>query len=144
MICRPILQKNGNVLEISCSAEGMLAVSKEALLQVITNLCINSNKHTATGTVAIDARDDAKRERVIFTVADNGSGISPDDIPHIFERGFSKDGSTGLGLTICRDIIESAGGAIAVDEACADAPGATIRFTVPAAERSNDEHDSAC
>lgn len=143
-ICRPILLKNGNTLETSCHTERMISISKEALLQVITNLCINSNKHTSAGTISIDVGENAEHTMAVFTVADNGCGISPDDVPHIFDRGFSKDGSTGLGLTICRDIIESAGGEIAVVETPASAPGTTIRFTVPAVERSDDEHDSAC
>lgn len=54
------------------------------------------------------------------------------DLPHIFERGYGTDGGNGLGLTICRDIIESMGGTIAVEKT--DKTGTTIRFTVPSGE----------
>lgn len=60
---------------------------------------------------------------------DNGSGIDEADLPHIFERGYGTDGGNGLGLTICRDIIESMGGHIAVEQT--GTSGTTIRFTVP-------------
>ena len=128
-VCRPILQKNQNRLEIVCRTERSITANKESLLQVLINLCINSNKHTTGGLVTIRA-DDAKDGAAAFTVKDTGSGISAEDLPHIFERGYSSDGGNGLGLTICWDIIEAAGGSIAVEQT--DSNGTTIRFTVPA------------
>ena len=128
-VCRPILMKNRNRLELFCQAKRRISASKEALLQVLINLCINSNKHTADGVVVISASDGTDNT-VVFSVRDNGSGISTEDLPYIFERGYSKDGGNGLGLTICREIIESAGGSISVESTGAD--GTTICFTVPA------------
>ena len=128
-VCRPILLKNGNGMEIRCQTKRKVSANKEALLQVLINLCINSNKHTAGGVVSVSAVD-AAGGFVAFSVCDSGSGICPEDLPYIFERGYSKDGGNGLGLTICREIIESAGGSISVEKTGAD--GTTIRFTVPA------------
>ena len=128
-VCRPILLKNQNRLETVCRTRRPITANKESLLQVLINLCINAGKHTSGGLVTICA-DDAKDGAAAFTVSDNGSGIAPEDLPHIFERGYSRDGGNGLGLTICRDIIEAAGGGIAVERTGSD--GTTIRFTVPA------------
>lgn len=128
-VCRPILMKNSNRMELSCLTKRKISANKEALLQVLINLSINSNKHTADGVVSVSALDDGDG-MVAFTVSDSGSGISSEDLPYIFERGYSKDGGNGLGLTICREIIESAGGSISVEKT--DAEGTTIRFTVPA------------
>ena len=108
-VCRPVLLKNKNRLETICQTQHTITANKESLLQVLINLCINSNKHTNGGTVIVCV-DDAKDDVVAFTVSDNGSGIADEDLPHIFERGYSRDGGNGLGLTICRDIIESAVG----------------------------------
>ena len=127
-VCRPILLKNQNRLEIICRTKRPITANKEALLQVLINLCINSNKHTNGGSVTVCA-DDVQEDAVLFTVSDTGCGIAPEDLPHIFERGYSSDGGNGLGLTICRDIIEAAGGSIAVEQTGSE--GTTIRFTVP-------------
>ena len=127
-VCRPILLKNRNQLETVCRTRSDITASKEALLQVLINLCINSNKHTIGGLVTICA-EDMEAGTVAFTVSDNGGGINPEVLPHIFERGYSRDGGNGLGLTICRDIIEAAGGNIAVEKTGSE--GTIIRFTVP-------------
>ena len=132
-VCRPILMKNNNRMELFCRTKQMISANKDSLLQVLINLCINSNKHTADGVVSVSASDGTDGE-VSFSVRDNGSGISTEDLPYIFERGYSKDGGNGLGLTICREIIESAGGSISVESTGAD--GTTIRFTVPAKEEN--------
>ena len=68
---------------------------------------------------------------VDFYVSDDGAGIAKEDLPHIFERGGGTDGGNGLGLTICRDIIESMNGRIAIEKT--DGSGTTVHFTVPAA-----------
>ena len=94
---------------------------------MLINLAINSSKHTKNGTIAFCAKD--RDNWLDVYVTDNGSGIAPEDLPHIFERGYGTDGGNGLGLTICRDIIESAGGSIAIEKT--DQTGTTIRFTVP-------------
>ena len=132
-VCRPILLKNQNRLELSCLTRRPITANKESLLQVLINLCINSNKHTTDGAVTLCARD-AADNAVAFTVRDTGGGIAEEDLPHIFERGYSRDGGNGLGLTICRDIIEAAGGSIAVEHT--GSAGTAIRFTVPAGKEA--------
>ena len=61
-------------------------------------------------------------------MSDTGSGISAEDIPHIFEQGYSPDGSSGLGLAICREAIEAHGGKIQLEKTGPD--GTTFSFTV--------------
>ena len=57
-----------------------------------------------------------------------GTGISREALAHLFDKGYSTDGGNGLGLYICRDIIESTGGKITADSS---ENGAVFRFTVP-------------
>ncbi len=128
-VCRPVLLKNGNRLAIQCRTRRQIRGSKEALLQVLINLSINASKHTSDGLVAFGVGESGERGMAVFTVSDNGGGIREEDLPHIFERGYSTDGGNGLGLTICREIIESMGGSIAVEKT--GKTGTTIRFTVP-------------
>lgn len=126
-VCRPVLLKNGNQLRLDCRSQQTMVADKESLLQVLINLAINSGKHTRNGWVLFRVEDCP--EGVAFTVADNGSGIRPSDLPHIFQRGYGTDGGNGLGLTICRDIVESMGGIITVVKT--DETGTDIRCTIP-------------
>jgi two-component system, OmpR family, sensor kinase len=101
----------------------------DRLAQVFSNLIDNALQHTSSGgKVSVAARptsesSTAKRNRPIgveITVADNGSGIPPEELSRIFERFYqvdksrvkSKTGGLGLGLTIVKEIITAHGGTI--------------------------------
>ncbi len=93
----------------------------QRLNQVLLNLLDNALRHTPAGgavTVAVHTVDDA----ATVTVADNGPGIPPADLPHVFDRFYRGDrsrnratGGTGLGLAIARQLVEAHGGRIWVD-----------------------------
>ena len=101
--------------------------------QVVLNLLSNANRHTRGGEimVALEAGEGCVR----VAVTDTGEGISPEGMAHLFERFAPKenragsDTGTGLGLYICKHIIESHGGTIAVDSA--PGRGTAIAFTLP-------------
>jgi heavy metal sensor kinase len=86
--------------------------------QVITNLLSNAIKYNRPGgSVTVTLTRDP--QHVVLTVADTGIGIPEEDVPHIFERFYRVDkarsrtsGGNGLGLAICRSIIEAHGGTI--------------------------------
>jgi signal transduction histidine kinase len=71
-------------------------------------------------------------DKVNITVADNGRGISPEDLPHIFDRFYRGDksrqhnGESGLGLAIAKSIVEAHGGRIMV----ASDPNSGAKFTI--------------
>jgi signal transduction histidine kinase len=102
--------------------------------QVMFNLLQNARNHTENGSVTITAaeRDDDNEEEnsIIVTVSDTGSGIPPDILPDIFKRGVSGlEGGTGLGLPICKEIINSHGGDIKINSR--HGTGTTVSFTIP-------------
>ena len=71
---------------------------------------------------------------VTVTVKETGGGISPEDLPHIWERyykGKHAETGTGLGLFICKFIVESHGGTIGVESE--EGKGTAFTFTLPAA-----------
>jgi len=94
--------------------------------QVITNLLENAARHSPPhSSIRIDARDTG--EFVELSVSDQGAGIPPQDRDWVFEpfRTGSGSRSSGVGLAICKAIVEAHGGHICVT----DAPGGGARFT---------------
>lgn len=126
-VCRPMLEKKHNRLE-SDSGEGItLWGNTEMLLQVLINLTVNANRHTENGVIAYRIADEG--EWVCLRVSDTGSGIAPDLLPHIFEKGCSGDGGSGIGLTICADAMKMHHGLLEVEHT--DADGTVFRLELP-------------
>jgi len=90
------------------------------LAQVLDNLLRNAAKYSPE-TGAITLQVIPGDEEVRFVVQDEGSGIAPDEIEHVFERGFRSPRlaettqGEGLGLAVCRQIVEAQGGRISVE-----------------------------
>ena len=129
-VCRPILAKRGNKLITEVNSCPDIIANHETLMQVLINLAVNSGKHTENGTVTFSAeKSEAKDNFAVFTVSDTGTGITAEALEHLFDKGYSTDGGNGLGLYICRDIIEATGGEITAESN--GKSGAVFRFTVP-------------
>ncbi|MDD1689642.1 MAG: PAS domain S-box protein [Methanoregula sp.] len=96
------------------------------LVKVFDNLFDNARQHGETVTRISISHKQIGRE-LIITVADNGTGISPEDKPHLFERGFGKH--TGLGLFHSREILSITG--ISIRETSIPGTGARFEIVVP-------------
>jgi signal transduction histidine kinase len=111
-----------------------LWADRDRLLQVFENLIGNAIKFTdAGGRVVVGAT--ARDGDVLFSVADSGPGIGPEDLPHVFERlwqGKTASGGAGLGLPIVKGIVEAHGGRVWVESA--PGSGSTFFFTMPTAD----------
>lgn len=105
---------------------------RERIIQVLSNLIGNAIKFTAGGG-SIVVRSRGELDRVIFSVTDTGSGISPEERVHVFDRYWQAQKehreSLGLGLAISKAIIESHGGTLWVESAVG--VGTTFFFTLP-------------
>jgi signal transduction histidine kinase len=102
------------------------------LRQVLNNLVGNALKFTDSGRIAVSA--DADADTVSIHVSDTGSGIAPADLDRIFEE-FGQAGparsrrrGAGLGLAICRRLVELHGGTLTVASAVGSGSTFTIRF----------------
>ncbi|WP_406457392.1 HAMP domain-containing histidine kinase [Streptomyces sp. NBC_01622] len=109
----------------------LVSADAARIQQVLVNLLGNARKHTPPGTT-ITARVQRRGPWMCVDVEDNGQGIPPDLLPHVFERFARGDsarsrstGSTGLGLAIVQAVATAHGGAVTVDSV----PGRTV-FTV--------------
>lgn len=111
-----------------------LNTDENRLIQVFSNLISNALKHTANGSITYGYRLVNDGQEVEFYVSDTGSGISPEDLPTIFETYVSKDAETmqngyGLGLPLSKIIIEKMGGTISVNSELGK--GSTFTFILP-------------
>jgi signal transduction histidine kinase/CheY-like chemotaxis protein/HPt (histidine-containing phosphotransfer) domain-containing protein len=126
-------------LELTCHIDAdlpdMLELDGDRLRQVLSNLTSNAVKFTERGQVVIRARP-SEGNRVRFEVQDSGIGIKQETAHQLFDAFVQADGSmtrryggTGLGLTICRQLVVLMGGEIgAIGE---PGVGSTFWFTLP-------------
>lgn len=125
-VMRLVLDRQGNRLQTEIQKELILFGNMDLLTQVIINLIENADKHTRQDVVRLCAKEDAGE--ITVTVRDNGSGISPELLPHVFERGVS-DGGTGFGLFLSKMAVESHGGTIRI--ASEPGKGTEVTITLP-------------
>ena len=117
-----------------CAANVMVTADPEQLKRVINNIINNACKYNnkAKGKVGITLTEYDRKVQV--AIKDNGIGISKEDLPHIFRRTYRADmsrnsaGGSGLGLSICKKIIEEHGGEIWAESKLR--AGTTIFFTL--------------
>lgn len=90
------------------------------LREVLANLVENAIKYTPQGEAVIDVKGDD--DHVVISITDSGIGIPAEDIPHLFQKFYRVDntdtreiGGTGLGLYLCRRLVETMGGRIWVE-----------------------------
>jgi two-component system sensor histidine kinase KdpD len=133
-------QLDGRPLDVGLAPDlPLVAINATLIEQVLTNLLENALKHTPPGTpVAIAVRRDerpAEPAGVVVVVRDHGPGVPPGDLNRIFDK-FYRSGATtdqasgaGLGLAICKGIVEAHGGRVGATN-CPDG-GAAFTFTLP-------------
>jgi signal transduction histidine kinase len=105
------------------------------LRQMLGNLVANAVRHTpADGTITVRAYPDG--DAGVIEVSDTGSGIAPDDLPHVFDRFWRAEksrnratGGSGLGLAIVRKLAEAHDGTVTVESVSGQ--GATFRLRLP-------------
>ena len=103
-----LLIKNKNITPVIVNAD------KERILQVLTNLIVNSIKYGKENGFTEVKVEDYDKDRIIVRIKDNGEGIEDEHLPRLFERFYRidknrsrKKGGSGLGLSIVKHIIEA-------------------------------------
>jgi len=121
-------------LHLETTPQCMVALPEEAAEILISNLVVNAIQHSARQAevhVLVSRAD----QNVIFAVEDGGAGISAEILPFVFERFFRVDpsrsratGGAGLGLAICKSIVEGAGGRITLESQQGKGTTVTVFF----------------
>ena len=130
---RPLADFKHISLEYSTDASGLIMDFDPIRFKyIINNLLSNAIRHTGKGGKIDVSLNRSQHSRICLTVADNGEGILPEDIPFIFDRNFRGksynrgEGHFGLGLAFVKDLVFLFEGEISV----ASEPGVGTRFTI--------------
>jgi len=133
-----LANKNGNTLECDIEQIGESYVDAQKLRQCLLNLLSNACKFTRNGNVSLSMRrvEHAGDARLVFTVADTGIGLSPEQMTRLFQafeqasaNTAREFGGTGLGLMITRRMAQMMGGDVSVSSELGK--GATFTLWVP-------------
>jgi signal transduction histidine kinase len=129
----PAFVEKHHDLRVDVATGLVIDADRIRIAQVLSNLLSNAAKYTPPGG-RIELRASAADGFAVIECRDNGSGMPPDLVPHVFdlfvqgERGLDRrDGGLGLGLAVARTLVELHGGAI---EAHSDGPHQGSRFVV--------------
>lgn len=139
MLRRAIIRRMNDLeerrMEVACEFEAdsmMVRADSDRIEQVVVNLLDNAIKFTPDGgRIVLKSR--MERGLCLITVADNGTGILPEDRPRVFDRFFTADRAhtagkgTGLGLSICQRILQMHGQQIRLEDTTI---GAAFTFTL--------------
>ncbi len=136
-ICNPPLDKDVRLdLKIDAGVPRTILGDVNRVRQILINLVSNGVKFTDTGTVVLEASP-AAADTLCLRISDTGIGIPPDKISQLFKPFSQVDnsstrqyGGTGLGLVICKNLIQLMGGSISVESR--PGQGSTFTVTLPA------------
>ena len=118
---------------------------RDRIVQVLNNLLANAARHSAD-SLPIHIHAVPQNVHVTIAVSDEGHGIAPDQLAQLFSKYTRTEGerwmSGGLGLAICKGIVEAHGGRIRA-ESGGPSQGARFIFTLPTADKTGEETDSS-
>ena len=141
-VARATHRRQGPTVEVETPRELTLVPMDARLIeQVLINLIGNAMKHTPPGRrIWVSVTVDKPGGLCRFQVADEGEGIAPEKLPHIFEPFYTSDPynadgqrGLGLGLSICQAVVQAHGGMVTAQNR-AGGPGAAFAFTLPLEE----------
>lgn len=142
------MQRLAEIREVAIAVEArdsaLAPLEGDACGSLLANLLLNAVQHTAAGgSVTATIRTGAL---ITVEVRDTGRGIAPEDLPHLFERFWRGDssrarntGGAGLGLSICKAIVDGCGGEISVVSRLGEGTCVTVRLPLVASSSAVQE-----
>jgi signal transduction histidine kinase len=128
LVFEPLVNKRGNVLKKDINALPQINGNANMLIDALINLLYNANSHTKDGVISVEWK--SENDNFSLSVSDTGSGISPELLPHVFERGVTDGEGTGLGLSIVKSIMERHSGDVLIESEIGK--GTTVTLVFPA------------
>lgn len=134
---RPILESKEQRMELHVE-DATITVDPTRLMQVLVNLIDNASKYSPRGS-RIQIKAETENDEIKFSIIDEGVGLTVEDIPKLFkpfpdiERPVVTERSVGLGLSICKGIVELHGGEIWAESRGRN-KGSTFTFTLPTSQ----------
>ncbi len=121
-------------LLLESTQSALVGISPERAEVLLSNLITNAIQHSPQGS-AVNVRCQVDADTVLLEVEDHGAGISATALPHVFERFYREDvsrsretGGAGLGLAICKSIVDVAGGTLSIASAVAAGTTVTLKL----------------
>ena len=125
--------RHGLNIDVPASLPLVMA-DRQRIVQVVNNLLANAARHSpASSPIRVNVTHD--RGQVSVSVTDDGVGVPPDQLPHLFRKhvpGHGRRFGSGLGLAICKGLVEAHGGRIGAESA-GTGQGTRVTFSLPAA-----------
>jgi len=123
-------------LKLDLKTSGKIFCDPKRINQILSNLIKNAIDFVPENNGLVELLVEKNAKSFVFTVTDNGIGIPLESQQHLFQKFYKidtsptrKHGGTGLGLTICRGLVESHGGKIWIDKEYTQ--GSCFKFTIP-------------
>lgn len=121
---KPIADTRELEIEVTSSPDLFVKLTPESAEILVSNLLLNAMQHSKPLSTVWLFVEQVSSGNIRLEVADRGDGIGPEALPHIFERFYREDrsrsrdtGGTGLGLALCKSVVDAAGGTIVVESA---------------------------
>lgn len=127
-----ITAEKGIIFKLKGNPHDYITADEDRVRQVIINLISNAIKFSPPNSEIKVTINDLSGEKVIFSVSDEGHGITADEIERVFDKFYTRSATdgTGLGLAICKGIVEAHGGEIRAIRN-KNSNGCTFYFTLP-------------
>ena len=129
---RPLAQQSSVRVEVRNGLhDAVIAADRHCLQQVLLNLALNAFRAMSKGGILKMHGYVSPKNFAVVEIADDGCGIPALDLPFIFQPNFtSRKGSPGIGLTVCKEIVERHRGTIAVSSTVGNGTIFTLRFPI--------------
>ncbi len=133
-LVQPLAEERGVKVFVEAKPFEIIGDS-ERLAQVVTNLLTNAIQYNQPGG-EVRLKLESQNGLAVLEIADTGQGIAPEDLPRVFERFYRADqsrtgaGNAGLGLSICKAIVEAHGGTIEVASEVGKGSAFTVRLPI--------------